>query len=67
MNAPGKYNDECTRVRESLKANAVILIVVAGQEGHGFSVQAPPPVMSILPTMLRVMADQIEHDNGCTS
>jgi hypothetical protein len=36
---PGKYDDACTAAREATEAAGVILIVLGGQHGSGFSVQ----------------------------
>jgi hypothetical protein len=58
---PGKYDDSCTSVRETLNADAVILIVLNGTHGNGFSVQAPLELARQLPEMLRHMADEIEN------
>lgn len=59
---PGKYDDLCTHAREATGAVGVILIVMGGAQGSGFSVQAPPSVTVILAGLLRDMADQIEGD-----
>jgi hypothetical protein len=61
MIGPGKYDAETTVVRERIGATAVVLIVVDGKAGSGFSVQAPAYVVERLPTALRVMADEIER------
>jgi hypothetical protein len=37
---PGKYNEQATFVRETTNARAVIVMVLDGNHGHGFSVQA---------------------------
>jgi hypothetical protein len=58
---PGIYNFLCTEVRERTQAAGVILIVVDGNRGSGFSVQVIAPELNLkLPAMLRLMADQIE-------
>ena len=62
MMGPGQYDDQATLVREAMKAHGVILMVIGGTRGDGFSVQAAPYVLPFLPTMLRSMADQIETD-----
>ena len=62
MIGPGKYDDEATWVRERTKASGVILIVIGGDRGQGFAVQATVEVTLSLPTLLRDMADQIETD-----
>lgn len=37
---PGKYDDLCTIVREQSEATAAIVIILDGNRGTGFSVQA---------------------------
>ncbi len=59
---PGKYDDLATLVRDGAKAEGVIVIVLGGSKGSGFSVQAPDVVMAQLPELLRTMADNIERD-----
>jgi hypothetical protein len=59
---PGRYDDLCTEAREKAKALGVILIVIDGEHGMGFSCQATPEVMITLPDMLRHMADTITED-----
>ena len=61
---PGKYDDACTNARRETEAVGVILIVVAGKHGHGFSVQtADPDLEKQLPTLLRYTANLIEIEN----
>jgi hypothetical protein len=59
---PGKYDDLCTHVRETAKAEGALVIVVNGSNGSGFSCQAGLVTTAKLPTMLRIIADQIEAD-----
>jgi hypothetical protein len=59
---PGKYDDEVTWVRERTHAAGVVLIVVGGDRGAGFAVQATPEATLDLPAVLRSMADQIDAD-----
>lgn len=60
---PGKYDAEATAARESAKAGAVVLIVLDGDRGSGFSVQVlSPGVLERLPGLLRHMAADIEAD-----
>lgn len=56
----GKYDDAATAARESTKAAGVLLIVLGGEKGSGFSVQVPPEMVASIPDMLRHMANQIE-------
>jgi len=57
---PGKYDDACTTAREATGAQACVLIVLGGNKGSGFSVQAPGDITDMLPELLRDIADSIE-------
>jgi hypothetical protein len=59
---PGKYDAECTEIRERLKAEGVVLLVFGGNPG--FSAQLPFHLLGRIPSMLRSMADQIEASEG---
>jgi hypothetical protein len=59
---PGKYDDLATLVREQAAADGVVVIVIGGAAGPGFSVQASPEVTASLPRLLRTLADGIERD-----
>jgi hypothetical protein len=59
---PGKYDAHATTVREATGAGGVVLIVIGGAEGGGFSVQATAAVTLRLPVLLRNLADAIEED-----
>jgi hypothetical protein len=61
---PGKYDDVATMARIASQARGgVIVIVLGGVRGSGFSVQSEDPeTMNKLPELLRTMADQIEQD-----
>jgi hypothetical protein len=61
---PGVYDAEVTLVVESTNAQAVILIVLDGDRGSSFSIQATPGVILRLPEILRDMADQLDPDIG---
>ncbi len=60
----GKYDAACTQAREATEAEGVVLIVLHGSHGSGFSVQGSARVTHALPRLLRSMADQIEADLG---
>ena len=62
MIGPGKYDAEATMVQQSTEAHGVIVIVIGGNRGEGFSCQATADVTLALPKLLRTMADQIEGD-----
>jgi hypothetical protein len=57
---PGKYDDLATLVREQADAKAVVVIVLGGTAGSGFSVQSVEGDISArLPALLRMVADEI--------
>jgi hypothetical protein len=62
---PGKYDHVATIARAVAgDADGVLVIVVGGNRGSGFSVQAIPTAALELPKLLRFIADQIEADTG---
>jgi hypothetical protein len=56
---PGKYDDLCTLVREGAKAGAVVVIIIDGEHGFGFSVQATAGFTYKLPDILDTLAKDI--------
>jgi hypothetical protein len=62
MLGPGKYDAEATAAFEQTEAQGVILIVLGGNRGHGFSAQVTAEAMAAIPALLRAVADQIEAD-----
>ena len=61
MMGPGKYDYECTFVLEHTQAEGVVVLVLNGERGTGFSVQAPLHVHLVLPDLLENMARQIRQ------
>jgi hypothetical protein len=62
---PGKYDRLATIVREESGADAVIVLVLGGKMGSGFSVQSRGvDLTAMLPGMLRKIADDIEKDTS---
>lgn len=53
---PGKYDDLCTFVRLKTRADGVILLVLGGENGSGFSVQC---IERIAPAQLAEMLEEI--------
>ena len=57
---PGKYDQLCTHVREIANARAAIIIVLDGEAGSGFSVQAhesvPPKKLAAI---LQAVIDEL--------
>lgn len=62
---PGKYADECERDLKEIRAAAVLLIVLGGKKGSGFSMATfDPGLAAAAPKILRDAADEIEASNG---
>ena len=59
---PGKYDDLTTIVSRRSAARGVIVMVIDGKRGSGFSVQATAEITAALPALLREVADRIERD-----
>lgn len=59
----GKYDDWCTQVREGTKATGVVLIVLNGEHGSGFSVQGPLDVQLVLSDLLEHVVQQLRQDD----
>jgi hypothetical protein len=57
---PGKYDDACTTARIATGARAVVLVVIGGRDGSGFSVQGLGDAPALFPQLLRDMANEIE-------
>jgi len=61
MIGAGKYDVHCQGVLVITQAKAVLLQVIGGDQGSGFSVAATDPQFILhIPLLLRRMADQIE-------
>jgi hypothetical protein len=61
---PGKYDDLCTIVREQAgmgNKGGVIVIVLGGNKGNGFSIQADLLTTAMLPDMLEEIAKQMRE------
>lgn len=60
-NGPGKYDPEATGILLATQAECVLLLVVRGDRGSGFSVSCSnEAIMPFLPRMLRELADSCE-------
>lgn len=65
MKGPGKYDGLCSMMIEQTAADAVLVLVLGGHMGNGFSVQSrEADITSLLPRLLRQVALQIETDLG---
>ena len=56
---PGKYDDLCTHVREQASAAGVVIMIIGGEHGSGFSVQGDETLLLGLPRLLEELAGQI--------
>ena len=61
----GKYDDLAALVQREASADVVVLAVMGGKKGPGFSVamrsDATAAIIATMPAILRVMADEIER------
>ena len=64
MLGPGKYDALCTEARTKAKAMGAIMIIIDGEHGSGFSVQAPGLLMHTLPEILESVAASLRADRG---
>jgi hypothetical protein len=58
----GKYDHLCRHACGEAGAMAAILIIFDGEQGSGFSVQAPWEMVTDMPKILRSLAARIEED-----
>lgn len=62
---PGRYDNECMQALHSTKAEGVLLVVINGDRGHGFSLTtSSPEIVAGLPHLLRSVAEEIEATNN---
>jgi len=60
---PGKYDELCTNVREASGAESVVLMVLGGNKGSGFSVQSKSAVApELLANLLEYVSRLIRED-----
>lgn len=59
---PGKYDDECSLVRAATGAHCIVLLVLGGTRGNGFSVQGTLAAQAALPAILDEVARGIRAD-----
>lgn len=64
---PGRYDDLCTYVREKTgieegQRGGVVLIVLGGDQGGGFSCQADAETTLALPELLEMVAKSIRGE-----
>jgi lauroyl/myristoyl acyltransferase len=66
--APGKYDQLANLVQRETDGAVVVVCVLRGSKGDGFSVATRPDVtaatVASMPTILRMMADMIDAGGG---
>lgn len=64
----GRYDELAERALDETEATAVVVLVVNGKKGHGFSCSCDPSVAAHLhrsiPDLSRAVADDIERKPG---
>jgi hypothetical protein len=59
----GKYEVQCTHALLETRANGIVLIVLGGYNGSGFSIAMSDPNLLVnLPRLLREVATEIEAE-----
>jgi len=61
-NGAGRYDEVCAAARVATGAKGIILIIIEGEKGAGFSVQAPLHLMPVMADMLDAAAAQIRQE-----
>jgi hypothetical protein len=62
MTSPGQYDEACEMVLKQTEAKLVVVVVIKGKHGNGFSVACCGVDIRPLPDTLRDVASQIEAD-----
>lgn len=57
---PGKYNNELIQALQASQAQQGILLILDGQKGPGLSLKINSDLVDNIPTIFRLMADEIE-------
>ncbi len=67
MKGPGKYDRESQKVLLSTDADGVLLIILGGRLGSGFSMTVRESerarALALVPSVLREVAAEMERDN----
>lgn len=59
---PGKYDPECEAAYKATEAKGVMLLVIDGKHGNGFSAILRGEMVVKVPVLLRRMAQEIENE-----
>ena len=60
ISKPGKYDEACEKAAEEVDAEGLLLIVINGNKGHGFSCSLTLKLIPAVPKILRAVADMLE-------
>ena len=60
----GKYDAEVTELMDKLRPRSVILVVIDGPKGSGFSAHMTFPDLIRMPEMLEAIAAQLRADRA---
>ena len=58
---PGIYDDVATRLREELQAEGVVVLIINGNKGNGFSAQVTGEHLLSVSGILRGAADEFDQ------
>jgi hypothetical protein len=61
---PGKYDDICSKIRQEVNAKGVVLLILGGDKGDGFSCQAEKHLLECLRLCLEQSAEAMKQDIG---
>lgn len=65
MKGGGRYGEQCLHAMRTTGGKVVLLIVIEGDAGTGFSLVSavgPEPATAMLPAVLRDVANSLERD-----
>lgn len=62
MIGQGKYDEVATAIRIGLQAQGVLVVVLNGKRGSGFSVQVEAHLAAMLPEILEETAREMRRD-----
>jgi pyrroline-5-carboxylate reductase len=59
---PGKYDDICEKIREETNAQGIVVAIIEGNKGTGFSCKVEKNLLRFMPSFLKQMAEGMEKD-----
>lgn len=61
-NQAPKYGNLCAEIREKYQADGVVLLILGGNEGSGFVIQADDNAQAQIPDFLEQAADKLRQN-----